>query len=229
MKKILPFLFLFTSMTANAVSIDQIYKYIKTVNNGEYEKYDGITFSKPSLNAVRNDGKFLFQTPQLWSHTLKEYNQSRIFSKTGKYDPVFNLPTCFSDNDCESGETCQMNREDIDGDGLGDVCDPCFHSPDQTDSYPPGGNGIGDACECEGDFDCDGDVDGSDAVKIKADFGRGPYLRPCTNEDPCKGDFDCDGDVDGTDAAIFKKDFGRSNFINPCPICVEGIEWCQYE
>lgn len=106
MKKILPFLFLFTSMTANAVSIDQIYKYIKTVNNGEYEKYDGITFSKPSLNAVRNDGKFLFQTPQLWSHTLKEYNQSRIFSKTGKYDPVFNLPTCFSDNDCGHLSKC---------------------------------------------------------------------------------------------------------------------------
>ena len=40
--------------------------------------------------------------------------------------------------------------------------DNCFeiYNPDQEDTYPPGGNGIGDACECEGDFDCDGNVDG---------------------------------------------------------------------
>ncbi|MBW2554827.1 MAG: hypothetical protein JRE20_11970 [Deltaproteobacteria bacterium] len=30
----------------------------------------------------------------------------------------------------------------------------------------------GDACECEGDFESDGDVDGTDAVKFKADFFR---------------------------------------------------------
>lgn len=106
MKKMLAFLFLFTTINANAVSIDEIYKHIKTVNNSEYEKYDGITFSKPSINALRNDGKFLFQTPQLWGHTLKEYNQSRVWSKTGKYDPVFNLPTCFSDNDCGHLSKC---------------------------------------------------------------------------------------------------------------------------
>ena len=40
---------------------------------------------------------------------------------------------------------------------------PEIYNPDQEDTYPPRGNGIGDACECEGDFDCDGDVDGWDA------------------------------------------------------------------
>jgi hypothetical protein len=49
----------------------------------------------------------------------------------------------------------------------------------QDDNFPPGGNGIGDACECEGDFNRDGDVDGSDAAQFKVDFGRGDYNNPC--------------------------------------------------
>ena len=30
-----------------------------------------------------------------------------------------------------------------------------FCEKTQADNYPPGGNGIGDACDCEADFDCD--------------------------------------------------------------------------
>ena len=60
---------------------------------------------------------------------------------------------------------------------------------------------------CEGDFDSDGDVDGSDLAVFAADFGR-------TNcSDNCEGDFDDDGDVDGSDLAVFAADFGRTN----CP------------
>ena len=66
------------------------------------------------------------------------------------------------------------------------------------------------------------------AANFKEHFGRGPFFRPCTNEDPCNGDFDCDIDVDGTDAAVFKSDFGRSQFLNPCPACIVG-DWCVYE
>ncbi len=80
---------------------------------------------------------------------------------------------------------------------------------------------------CEGDFDCDGDCDGSDAATFKADFGRSIFVDPCTNGDQCHGDFDCDVDVDGTDAALFKADFGRSTFSNPCPGCEVG-DWCSY-
>ena len=80
---------------------------------------------------------------------------------------------------------------------------------------------------CEGDFDCDGDCDGSDAATFKADFGRSIFVDPCTNGDQCHGDFDCDVDVDGTDAALFKVDFGRSTFSNPCPACEVG-DWCSY-
>ena len=56
-----------------------------------------------------------------------------------------------SDGDCGDGGICSMAHED---------------------NYPPDGNGIGDACECEGDFDCDRDSDGSDASTFKEDFGR---------------------------------------------------------
>jgi len=95
------------------------------------------------------------------------------------------------------------------------------------DTYPPQGNGCGDTCECEGNFNSDQDQDGSDAANFKTHFGRSPFFTPCTNGNPCNGDFDCDVDVDGTDAALFKTDFGRSGFSNPCPSCPTN-PWCTY-
>jgi hypothetical protein len=82
-------------------------------------------------------------------------------------------------------------------------------------------------CGCEGDFDRDNDVDGSDASEFKQDFGRSTFANPCESGNPCQGDFDCDGDADGTDASLFKADFGRSQFSSPCPICAVE-EWCSY-
>jgi hypothetical protein len=119
---------------------------------------------------------------------------------------------------------------DSDEDGVPDDIDNCPQTPNQgqEDFLPPGGNGIGDACECEGNFDCDGDCDGSDAATFKADFGRNEFSTPCQAGNPCNGDFDCDNDTDGTDAAAFKADFGRNEFSTPCPICTVE-EWCSYE
>jgi hypothetical protein len=62
---------------------------------------------------------------------------------------------------------------------------------------------------CEGNFDDDGDVDGSDLAMFAADFGR----TDCATGDPCEGDFDGDNDVDGSDLAMFAADFGRTD----CP------------
>ncbi len=62
---------------------------------------------------------------------------------------------------------------------------------------------------CEGDFDEDGDVDGSDLALFAADFGR----TDCDSDPECEGDFDYDDDVDGSDLAIFAADFGRTD----CP------------
>ena len=117
---------------------------------------------------------------------------------------------CIADQACGVDGICSMNQED---------------------SFPPQGNGIADACECEGNFNSyeDDDVDGSDASIFKADFGRGGYNSPCIDSEPCNGDFDCDSDVDGSDGAVFKADFGRGGFNSPCPPCVEGVEWCVYE
>lgn len=114
--------------------------------------------------------------------------------------------TCIANEACGHDGICSMNQED---------------------SSPPQGNGIGDACDCEGNFDCDTDCDGTDASTFKVDFGRSTFGNPCENGNPCNGDFDCDGDCDGTDAAGFKFDFGRSSFNNPCPACTVG-EWCNY-
>jgi len=139
---------------------------------------------------------------------------------------------CTSDEQCGVDGFCSMGNEDTDSDYLGDACDNCpdTPNPDQADTYPPQGNAIGDACDCEGNFNCaeDQDVDGSDAVLFKRDFGRSTTLHPCVAGDTCNGDFTCDGDVDGTDASLFKADFGRGAFNRPCPVCATGIQWCSY-
>ena len=120
------------------------------------------------------------------------------------------------DNPCAGGE--KLNCDDN--------C-PSVPNSLQEDSSPLQGNGIGDACDCEADFMCDGDVDGTDASAFKFHFGRNTSHYPCAVLDPCRGDFSCDGDVDGSDASLFKQDFGRSSIQNPCPVCVAG-EWCNY-
>ena len=133
------------------------------------------------------------------------------------------------DNDLKRFTFTVVAPGDVDCDGALDGDDNCpdHHNPGQEDSSPPGGNGCGDACECEGNFDDDQDQDGSDAATFKVDFGRSIFVDPCSNSDFCSGDFDCDGDVDGTDAAQFKEDFGRSSFSNPCPVCPTE-PWCVY-
>jgi hypothetical protein len=126
-----------------------------------------------------------------------------------------------------------MLNEDTDSDYLGDACDNCpdTPNPDQADTFPPQGNAIGDACDCEGNFNCDedADVDGSDAFIFKADFGRTSVLNSCSIKAPCNGDFNCDHDCDGTDTVLFKQDFGRSAIANPCPECASQGPWCGYD
>jgi hypothetical protein len=118
---------------------------------------------------------------------------------------------------------------DIDNDGISNTEDNCPEdfNPLQEDTYPPGGNGIGDACDCEADFDCDGDVDADDVEAFLVDFGRAALNNPCATGNPCNGDFACDTDVDADDVEKFLEDFGRAPLNNPCPACVAG-DWCSY-
>jgi Zn-dependent metalloprotease len=111
--------------------------------------------------------------------------------------------TCQDDSDCEEGDFCEK---------------------DQLDSN---NNGIGDACECESDFLCDGDVDAEDVNSFLTDFGRGQFSDPCESANPCNGDFDCNGNVDAEDVSKFLEDFGRGQYFQPCPQCT-GEAWCSY-
>ena len=70
-----------------------------------------------------------------------------------------------------------------------------------------------------GDFDADGDVDGSDLAVFAADLGR----TDCAIEPPCEGDFDGDNDLDGSDRAVFAADFGRTD----CPDTPENSSILQ--
>jgi hypothetical protein len=107
--------------------------------------------------------------------------------------------------------------------GCGDAdCPHCCCGPEIVCD-----NGIGDACECEGDFNCDGNVDADDLTTFLADIGRSVFNNPCTNDNPCNGDFECDTDVDADDINTFLEDFGRSPLNNPCPFCVAGDQ-CTY-
>ena len=63
--------------------------------------------------------------------------------------------------------------------------------------------------DCPGDFNSDGDVDGSDLATFAADFGR----TDCDTGEECEGDFDNDDDVDGSDLAVFASDFGRTDCL----------------
>jgi hypothetical protein len=151
------------------------------------------------------------------------------FDSDGIVSEVDNCPVTPNGPDrgtCTSGTSDKIGRPCLVDSDCGD---DGFCSMGQEDTYPAGGDGIGDACYlCESDFDFDRDVDGSDASAFKADFGRTPFTNPCQNDNTCNGDFSCDHDVDGSDAALFKGDFGRSAFSRPCPDPVTG-QWCLYQ
>ena len=132
------------------------------------------------------------------------------------------------------GDNCD-DCIDVDWDGYGDpgyahACPedncPLLFNPLQKDTYPPQGNSIGDACECEGDFDCDGDVDKYDLEIFLVNYNRRALDKTESATDDSVGDFDCDLDVDDRDRVIFLEDFGRNPRNNPCPACKEG-EWCS--
>jgi hypothetical protein len=163
----------------------------------------------PNDSTVCDDGLFCTETDQCSGGTC-----------VGSGDP------CTPQACDEATDTC---IDDSDSDGVFDNEDNCINTPNpgQEDTFPPQGNGIGDACDCEADFTCNGNVDAADVGAFLADFGRSTFFNPCINAAPCNGDFDCNGSVDALDVSKFLEDFGRSLFNNPCPACVAG-DWCVY-
>jgi hypothetical protein len=112
---------------------------------------------------------------------------------------IIQWTNCADDGDCEAGEFCEKN---------------------QLDSND---NDIGDACECEADFDCDLDQDWYDVFTFIEDWGRNPDNNPCPpcvpENESCEGDFDGDCDIDWDDVYKFLEDWGRNPENRPCPSC----------
>jgi hypothetical protein len=68
-----------------------------------------------------------------------------------------------------------------------------------------------DTNACQGDFDGDGDVDGTDYARFYAAY---PSTFPAANYDPA-ADIDADGDVDDDDKSMFDEDYNQTL---PCPV-----------
>ena len=62
---------------------------------------------------------------------------------------------CTESGDCLGDELCDLEQLDFDE------------------------SGVGDACECRGNFDGDSDIDGNDAFIFKLGFGRSSLFNPC--------------------------------------------------
>ena len=93
--------------------------------------------------------------------------------------------TCRDYAECQEGEICQMEQGDVNG------------------------NGIGDACECYADVDCNNKVYLNDLVILKGEFNK-----PCPPS-PCYADINGDNKVDLSDLVIMKTEF----FKTDCPAC----------
>jgi hypothetical protein len=166
-----------------------------------------------------------------WSVVTGETSSTWTWIPGSGEEGVYDIKCSVTDTAARTGEVIweDFAIPDPDNDGLPSSVDNC---PDvqnlfQEDTFPPQGNGIGDACDCECDFNCDGNVDATDVTSFLVDFGRNQFNNPCTSGSPCDGDSNCDSNVDATDVTKFLEDFGRNQFNNPCPACV-AADWCVY-
>ena len=186
-----------------------------------YYGNDTLKYAWCDAGAGCNDpGNWNTETVDSTADTVGEYTSLKLDSNDMPHISYYDL----------TNETLKYAyAADSDNDGISNTEDNCpeDYNPIQEDTSPPGGNGIGDACDCEGNFDCDVDVDADDVEAFLVDFGRFEFNNPCANGNPCNGDFECDTDVDADDVETFLEDFGRFQFNNPCPVCVVE-DWCTY-
>lgn len=81
---------------------------------------------------------------------------------------------------------------------------PHIYNPDQEDTIPPEGNGIGNACECHADSNCDTRVDLIDLMTLKREF-----MAPDCYTITCHADFNYDYKVNVADLMILYDELQR--------------------
>jgi hypothetical protein len=199
----------YTSLALDSNNMPHISYYDITNQDLKYAYYDGMDWHIEVVDSTGSVGRY--------SSIALDSNDIPHIS----YYDYSNYDLKYAHQYCEGTDT--------DCDGIVNEADNCpgNKNPHQEDTFPPQGNGIGDACDCECDFDCSGGVDADDVTDFLGDFGRSTFNNPCTNASPCNGDVNCDVNVDADDVTMFLEDFGRSQFNNPCPTCVAG-DWCVY-
>lgn len=103
-------------------------------------------------------------------------------------------------------------QEDGDEDGVGDVCDNCrrLFNPEQEDTVGrpgcPAPDGVGDACDCDGDADRDGDIDFADITEVLTNFNF-VYSCPSLPPNNAFGDADLNGAVNFADITAVLRSF----------------------
>ncbi len=139
-----------------------------------------------------------------------------VFGRQSEFPAALNLADLDGRNgyvlngiDADDLSGISVSAGDVSGDGVDDVIiGAWFADPnsniDAGESYVVFGTKVE---ACEGDFDNDGDLDGSDLLIFGVEFG----LMHCA---ACQADFDNDGDVDGNDLNVLNGDFGRTD----CPL-----------